>query len=56
VLDQLLPSSNAEGTTSWRARLAQATYGQIVRTSDALLNEFALFAFLAAPRPNSRPR
>ncbi len=35
-------------------RVTIATYGEIVRTSDSLLNEFAIFAFLAAPRPISR--
>lgn len=35
-------------------RVVIATYGEIVRTSDSLLNEFAIFAFLAAQRATKR--
>jgi len=50
VLDSLEVTASNGGSSNWQAHASQATYGQIVRTSDSLLNEFALFAFLASAR------
>lgn len=50
VLEEFSGTPLADGRIQWEITTAHATYGQIVRTSDALLNEFALFAYLVAPR------
>lgn len=43
-----------EVDTSITLRVGAATYGQIVRTSDSLLQEFALFGFLSSAERGSR--
>lgn len=47
VLDRLSPDGSLR---ELRLATSVATYGQIMRTSDSLINEFALFAHLAAGR------
>lgn len=50
--DNLVVTDLSCGTNGIRISCSVATYGEIVRTSDALQNEFAAFAFLAMSRPH----
>lgn len=52
--DNLILSDLSFDTDGLRIACSVATYGEIVRTSDALHTEFATFAFLAMNRPRRR--
>lgn len=51
VLRDVVVEADEMGAPRIRLDVGVATYGQIVRSSDALLTEFALFAYLTGPGP-----